>query len=102
MSNFDKEENKVVTLKQYDSVMTHVEREPSEIYNSAEYIEKLQSELDYLDQKVIIEHYRRELGDLHYKYSALWDTNRELEKQIDKINKGENNDRRNSSSKHKK
>ena len=87
MNNFDKEEKKVVTLKQYDGVMTHVERDETEFFNNVEYIEKLQSELDYLDQKVIIEHYRRELGNLHYKYSELWDTNRELEKQINKITK---------------
>ena len=85
MSNFDKERNRIVTLKQY---VDHDETD----FNNVEYIEKLQSELDYLDQKVIIEHYRRELGNLHYKYSALWDTNRELEKQIAKIKKGENSE----------
>ena len=88
MSNFDKERNRIVTLKEYAKDTAN----ETEFFNNVEYIEKLQSELDYLDQKVIIEHYRRELGNLHYKYSELWDTNRELEKQIAKINKGENSE----------
>mgnify|MGYP003137719195 CR=1 FL=1 len=88
MSNFDKERNRIVTLKEYAEQTAN----EAEFFNNMEYIENLQSELDYLDQKIIIEDYRRELGNLHYKYSELWDTNRELEKQIAKINKGENSE----------
>ena len=79
--------NKSDTLKQYNRLQTVVEKDETELYTYMELIEKLEAHLDSFDQKVVIEHYRRELGELHDKYDELWNKYKEISTEKDNIYK---------------
>ena len=79
--------NKSDILKQYNRLKTIVENDESEFYENIEFIEKLESKLDYFDQKVVIEHYRRELGKMHDKFDELWNKYKEISTEKDNIYK---------------
>ncbi len=79
--------NKSDILKQYNRLKTIVENDETEFYENIEFIEKLESKLDYFDQKVVIEHYRRELGRMYDKYDELWNKYKEISTEKDNIYK---------------
>ena len=79
--------NKKDTLKQHDRLQTMVENDETELYTHIEFIEKLEAHLDYFDQKLVIEHYRRELGKMHDKFDELWNKYKEISTEKDNIYK---------------
>ena len=79
--------NKKDTLKQYNRLQTMVEKDETELYTHIDFIEKLEAHLNYLDKKVTVEHYRRELGELYDKYDELWNKCNEISKEKDNIYK---------------
>ena len=79
--------NKKDTLKQYNRLQTMVEKDETELYTHIEFIEKLEAHLDSFDQKVVIEHCRRELGRMYDKYDELWNKYKKISTESENIYK---------------